>query len=303
MFSPIKIQVPATSANLGPGFDVLGLAVKFYNRFEATPSKEAETLTVSIAPGTCVDVSEMSLNPDENLLAKSYSYYFKQCQQDVISANLAIEGHIPLARGLGSSSSAIVGGLFLANAVNQDKLPKSELLKMAVELEGHPDNVTPAMFGGVQYCLPDKSHKALHWPIDWELIFIIPPTPLETKKARSVLPQKYAEHQLDAAHKNLLSWLIAVQTGDIHKMKTALVSDVLHEPYRRPLIPEYAIVAKAIEHSKALGCVISGAGSTLLVVTHDNFLQDTLMRLKNDPKLSHCTVTHLKIDTEGVKAI
>ena len=300
MAAPIKIQVPATSANLGPGFDVLGLAVQFYNRFTARPANE---LSVELLPGTCIDTNDLDLSPDQNLLAKSYRYYFEVKQIPFQPAILGIEGHIPLSRGLGSSSSAIVGGLALASVVHQNTIDKYDLLKMATVIEGHPDNVTPAMLGGVQYCIDEITNKELDWPIDWELVFVIPPTPLNTEQARSVLPKKYSERQLEVAKKALLAWLIAVQTYDMPKMQKALASDVLHEPYRKRLIPEYTIASQVAQRAKAMGCVISGAGSSLLVITHNLYLQDTLAQLKAEDKLSHCQITSFKLDTEGLKRL
>lgn len=293
----VRIQVPATTANLGPGFDILGMALQFYNRFEA---KVADELSVSVLPGTCVDVTYLNLDPARNIVARAYRTFFEKTGCDFLPAHLGIEAHIPLARGLGSSSTAIVAGLILANEISEYDCSLAELLAMAVELEGHPDNVTPAIMGGVCCSLPGKPLLQLNWPSDWGLIFIIPPTSMSTKKARAVLPAQYDESVMSHQRVMLEQWVKALEAHNTQAFSQALTSDQLHEPYRKPLIPEWAIVDEVLKETDALGCVLSGAGSTLLVITPSSestvLLQKSLL---DNPRLAHCKIMRLKPDCVG----
>lgn len=299
MSNHFRIQVPATSANLGVGFDRLGIALQFYNYFEAKPS---ECLSVKINPANCVETFEMDLTPENNLLAQAYQAFFKHFSLPLVNAELTIEAHIPFSRGLGSSSTAIVAGVYLANLMSGSTKTKQQLLPLIIELEGHPDNVVPAMLGGLQDCTSNTEHHQLDWPKDWGLMFVIPPNPLSTKQARSVLPKTYPKEDLEKAKQNISQWLKAVKTSDLKLLKTVLMTDIIHEPYRKTLIPEYDIVARAIKNTPAIGVVISGAGSTLLVVTSSNeSIAEVKIHLKNVPELAHCKIIHLQPDVEGTK--
>jgi homoserine kinase len=304
---PCRIRVPATSANLGPGFDTLGLAVPFYNYFEA---RAAKSLSVSVLPSTTVDLSHMPCDPERNLMARSYRRYFDAMGYRFIPAHLGIEAHIPTSRGLGSSSTAIVAGLFLANMMQGLPLTRRELLPMAVELEGHPDNVAPALLGGVCYCTSDSQEHApeafggiekLVWPEDWGLLFVIPPMPLSTKKARAVLPKSYSDADLDAHQQSVLEWVRALKAQDTTAFSKALCSDVMHEPYRKPLIPEWPVIEHTLAEEPILGVVLSGAGSTLLVMTpNSETTQRSLAKLEASPELAHCRFLVQTVTPKGV---
>jgi len=296
----MRIRVPATSANLGPGFDTLGMALAFYNHFEAHP---ADVLTIQSADSTCVDTAAMSLDPAQNLFARAYSRYFEYRKTPVIPAQLIIEAHIPFSRGLGSSSSAIVAGLYLANHMHGNPFRKEALLPWAIEIEGHPDNVTPALLGGLHCCLETES-ILLQWPEDWGIVLVIPPTPISTEEARKLMPPHYSVSEVIQNIHGISAWVSAVLKQDTALMRYALSGDCVHEPYRGMLIPEYPIVQNLAENHQALGCIISGSGSTLAVFTptlesRDNFKQ----HLKAHPHLAHCKVMSVSPDLQGVSSI
>ncbi len=294
----IRIRVPATSANLGPGFDTLGMALQFYNHFEVAP---AETLSVELSKHTCIETDGLSLDPSENLLAKAYSAYFQFRQETPIPARLVIEGHIPLSRGLGSSSSAIVAGLVLANHMHPDPLPKTQLVPWAIQLEGHPDNVVPALLGGVQCCVSEDHRISLVWPSEWGIILIIPPTKLHTNEARTILPDHYSRQEAVANLRGMAAWIYAVEHKDASLFQEALQSDTIHEPARGALIPEWPVLKEALSQTTAMGSVISGSGSTLAVFTPSSVSHHQCFeRLKTVTELSHCKIVSVKADTDGV---
>lgn len=297
----IRVRVPATSANLGPGFDTLGMALKFYNYFEAQPSKN---LAVKILESTCVDVTGLSLEPSNNLLVQAYTHYFETRNISLKPATLAIEAHVPLARGLGSSSTAIVAGLVLADEMSGDSLGKEALVSMATALEGHPDNVVPALLGGTHCCLSNGASMALVWPEPWKIILVIPPNPLETHKARQVMPGSYSCTEVVETLQGMAAWIYALEHQDETKFSYALRADRLHQPARGKLIPEFSLLQNLCKDLPTLGCVISGAGSTCAIFSpHEAGHKETLEALKVHPDLKHCRVITVQPDEKGAQVI
>lgn len=297
----MRIRVPATSANLGPGFDTLGMALQFYNYFEAHP---AEKLTVSLSPGTCVEVSDLTLAPEDNLMAKAYAAYFRFRQSPPIPAQLIIEAHIPLSRGLGSSSSAIAAGLFLADQHHPEPLGKAALVPWAIKLEGHPDNVVPALLGGVRFCWGTGTSFQLAWPADWKILLVIPPDPLSTEQARRSMPAAYTLEQAVQNLRGIGSWVYAVMQEDVNLFRQALASDTLHEPARGQWIAEFALVKALIQQTDALGCIISGSGSTLAVFSPTAEVHQTVKSVLKEQTeaLAHCRIIGVQPDTTGTQS-
>lgn len=293
----VRIRVPATSANLGPGFDSLGMALAFYNHFEASP---ADTLSVEILPATCVDVDGLSLDLKQNLMAQAYMAYFAHRNTPVIPAKLGIEAHVPLSRGLGSSSSAIVAGLVLANALHPGPLPKEALLPLAVELEGHPDNVAPALLGGVLCCVNSGRVLRYDWPQEWGIWLVVPPTPLSTHAARGVLPTSYEASDVVENIRAMAAWTRGLETADSELFHEALQADTVHQPARAALIPEFALLQTVLRDQPAMGPIISGAGSTLAVYSPDSQAhRDIGEALRESESLAHCRVFAVKPDDLG----
>lgn len=271
----LTITVPATTANLGPGFDCLGAALTLYNRFTFTrleagaPQPQLEV----IRSGKASDGETLVLDGD-NLLWRSIQRFYQEIQQDIPPMHIAIEMGVPLARGLGSSATAIVGGLLGANALAGNLLNAAQIGALATELEGHPDNVIPAQLGGCRLAAtglvtPEDPNPwqfcELPWHPDLVPVVAIPDFELSTEAARQVLPATYsrADAVFNAAHVGLL--LQALATGNGDWLRSAL-QDRIHQPYRQSLIPGFTTVQAAAVAAGAYGVVISGAGPTLLAI-------------------------------------
>jgi homoserine kinase len=223
------------------------------------------------------EADRVSCGPD-NLLYQSFLKVYEVLQQPPPPVGIEIELNVPLARGLGSSATAIVGGLVGANALAGSPFKSSEILQWAIELEGHPDNVVPAFLGGCRLAAAtgetDEAQKPkLSWQIceipwhpDILAILAVPDFELSTQAARQVLPPTYSRGDavFNVAHLGLL--VRALETGNGDWLKVALV-DRIHQPYRQSLIPGYHAVQEAAMAAGAYGLVISGAGPTLLTLT------------------------------------
>ncbi|MGF1566707.1 MAG: homoserine kinase [Nodosilinea sp.] len=266
MSKSVSVTVPATTANIGPGFDCLGAALTLYNRFDF--------FELDAAPGTVTiqvrgDEANRVATDASNLAYKAFSYLFNQLQQPVPAVAMAIHLDVPLARGLGSSSTAIVGGLVGANQLAATPLNSTGLIQLAIALEGHPDNVVPALVGGCQLAVAKPQEGWILCPIPWHPdlvpVVAIPAFELSTEMARQVLPAAYsrADAIFNTAHLGLL--LRGLETGRDDWLATAM-GDRIHQPYRQTLIPGYDQVAAAAIAAGAHGLVISGAGPTLLAL-------------------------------------
>lgn len=267
MATPVTVTVPGTTANLGPGFDCLGAALTLYNRFTFTTSDQAPGTVAITVQGQEADRVSTDAS---NLAYQAFAYYFQQRGMTVPAVAMAIDLAVPLARGLGSSSTAIVGGLLGANAVVEDPIDQAEIAALAIALEGHPDNVVPALVGGCQLAATGNDGQATLCPVPWHPdvtpIVVIPDFELSTAEARRVLPATYsrADAIFNTAHLGLL--LRGLETGNGDWLRAAL-HDRIHQPYRQTLIPGYAEVAQAAQAAQAYGLVISGAGPTLLALS------------------------------------
>lgn len=243
----IKIRVPATTANLGVGFDCAGLALSLYNDFTFTKGKS-------------------HVEPD-NLILKSFNKLYEYIGKDAPEVAIEVEASVPQARGLGSSATCIVGGLIGAREMSGEKISDYEILKLATEIEGHPDNVAPAIFGGLIVSIKDKEiiYRKFEPSKDLKLYVLIPDFELSTKKAREVLPKTITLEQgvSNAARSALLSY--AYERGDMEVIKT-FMKDEFHEKYREPLIPNFKTVREFAAKNN-FAAFISGAGPSILCVS------------------------------------
>jgi homoserine kinase len=262
--STFTVTVPATTANLGPGFDCIGAALTLYNRFTFTvlPDSWEKPLTIRV---TGAEASQVSLGAD-NLLYRSFLQVYQHLNRLPPSIALEIEPAVPLSRGLGSSATAIVGGLVGANHCAGAPLSPTEIRDLAIALEGHPDNVVPALFGHCQL----STGYSTHWEIcqvNWQEnilpVVAIPDFELSTEKARAVLPKEISRQDAIFNVSRLGLLLKGLETGNGDWLRMAL-EDRIHQPYRKSLIPGYDAVRAAAIASGAFGLVISGAGPTLL---------------------------------------
>jgi homoserine kinase len=257
----VSVKVPATTANLGAGFDCIGAALSLYNQFTFTL---AEGLSI-VAQGAEADRVDLS---SRNLAYQAFLQVFDRLQKPVPGIKLAIDLAVPLARGLGSSATAIVGGLLGGNGIAGFPLSPAEIMEMAIVMEGHPDNVVPALIGG---CRLAASHGE-KWEIcdiPWHSTIVpvvaIPNFELSTAEARQVLPSTYsrADAVFNISHLALL--MRGLETGNGQWIRAGLV-DRIHQPYRQKLIKGYAEIEQAAVAAGAYGLVISGAGPTLLAL-------------------------------------
>jgi homoserine kinase len=258
------IRVPATTANLGAGFDCIGAALSIYNEF---------TLTAIDSPDLVIAVRGLEaarVNTDAtNLAYQAFLKLYRRIDRQPPVIQLEIKLGVPLARGLGSSATAIVGGLLGANSLAGNPLSPTEVMQLAIELEGHPDNVVPALIGGCQLAATAEKGWAIAeipWHSSIAVVVAIPDFELSTEAARSVLPKDYsrADAIFNTAHFGLL--VRGLETGNPEWL-TAALTDRIHQPYRQQLIPGYQAVEQAVSAAGGYGMVISGAGPTLLALT------------------------------------
>lgn len=263
----VEVKIPATSANLGAGFDCLGLALGLYNYVWAEETEGGLNIEIK-------DESSDYLPTDErNLVYTSMLEVYKKAQIKPKGLHIILENNIPVTRGLGSSAAGIVGGLLAADALTGLNLDKHQLLNMASEIEGHPDNAAPAIFGGMTVNVTvngDIKGVKTELPKDLKFAAIIPDFFLATKKSRSVLPRKVSMR--DAVFNTGRSALMigSIMTGNYDNIRTA-VDDRLHQKFRKKLIPNINDVFKGAYRSGALGVYLSGAGPTVVaIVKADN---------------------------------
>jgi homoserine kinase len=269
-FQSVYVKVPASTANLGPGFDSLGMALNLYAWIEMSLSVDKTTIVLygDQMNGVPTDKS--------NLVYEVAQHVFREAGVDHPELNIAMYSDIPLTRGLGSSASAIVGALVAANALIGRPLSDHKLFQMASALEKHPDNVGASLFGGLIAAFWD-GERAEHIRIEpesrLEVLVAIPEFQLSTEKARHVLPTSVPmkDAVYNVGHVSVL--VAALSTGRYDMIRHAM-KDALHQPYRASLIPGMSdILERAVEYG-ALGVALSGAGPTLLALVDAASLKD-----------------------------
>lgn len=256
-----EVVVPATTANLGPGYDCLGLALSLHNRISVRSSSR---LQIEISGE---GASELPLTA-ENLIWQSACQLWRRVGQVPRPLALRMENRIPLSRGLGSSSAAIVGGLLIANQLADQPLGQQQLVELASELEGHPDNVAPAILGGMVVSASGSNGLCwlpLSFPGELRLVVCIPEFKLATQLARQVLPAAVSHRDavFNLSHAALLVGALAERRYDL---LSAATEDRLHQPYRMRLIPGGEAAMQAARAAGAVATMISGAGPTMLAI-------------------------------------
>lgn len=293
----ITVKVPATTANLGPGFDCLGLAVNLYNTIEI--HDDVDELTIESYPGN----EDIEKN-DNNLIYKSFKKLYDYTGRNVPPVKIVQNINIPISRGLGSSAACIVGGLMAANKMLGIPVEKETILKLATEIEGHPDNVAPALLGGLVVSTnTDDGVKYIHYPISSgiKLMAMIPDYTLSTNMARGVLPSviDYKDAVFNIGRSSLLT--ASLITGDLKNLRYA-VEDRLHQPYRLGLIPDGKKIYDAAYENGVDAIFISGSGSTLMaVISSTDVAQSMDAFCKNLDKKWDIKV--VEIDNHGVQIL
>lgn len=293
-----KISVPATSANLGPGFDAIGIALSLYNEIEAKASDKPLHFTW--------EEEKDRLSNEENLIYRSIAEIFSSRALTLPNAEVHVRPcGIPICRGLGSSSAAIVSGLALACLLLGEPLDKNRLARDACLIEGHPDNVVPAIYGGLSVTILKEGRPPLvskiDLPEDLRFMAVIPPYKISTEESRRALPTKYA--RADCIHNAARTALLvnALHRRDYALLRTAF-EDAVHHPYRLPLMPDAALIFELLQRESSLGEFISGSGSTLIGVFRQTEGERALPRIKKalhalDPNFA---VHLLEVDKEGL---
>ena len=309
----ISVKVPATTANIGPGFDTLGMALPIYNTV---------TIEETVLPGTGVEINVISdgisidefalehIPQDENsIVYKAVELLYNSIGQAPSELKITIKSGIPVSRGLGSSASVIVGALIAANELLGRPADDLALLSIACELEGHPDNITPAFVGGLVISSQEEDgsvvYRKLDWPSEWAITVCVPDFELSTDIARSVLPKDVPLKDAVFNAQRLAMFVEAVHTKDAELMRLAL-KDRLHQPYRMKLIQGLDEIMDSFKHDEdVLGCVISGAGSSILIISNKNNLD----KIHNTVKDIWATlnikseIKTLSVEPEGAKIV
>lgn len=288
----VTVRVPATTANLACGFDTLGCALNIYNVLRFAPS---DTLCFSGCPE--------EFRNEDNLAWQGFKAVYAHLGLPAPAVQIDIQGDIPVCRGLGSSAALIAGGAMGANILSGAKLTASELLSIATPVEGHPDNLAPALLGGLTASMVAEGQvSSVRYPVHPALRFVVlsPDFTLSTHLSRGALPKEvpFADAVYELSRLALLPK--AFELGDTELLSRVL-SDRLHQPYRRPLVAEYDRVEQA---ANALGChavALSGAGPSILCVTDDvSFAAKMRGAVKG---FTHgWRVSDLRVDESGARA-
>lgn len=292
----VRVTIPATTANLGSGFDSLGIALNMYNIIE-----------MDEADGCFIDSGDPSIPSDEtNLIYVSAMALYRACGRRTEGFRIKEISNIPLARGLGSSSACIVGGIVGANALLGNPLTKEEMLDLALRIEGHPDNIAPAFMGGLVTSAVDEKHVCFvksELRDDLTYCAFIPPFELRTEDARKALPDGYskADTVFNLSRAALMSASMA--SGKYENLVCAS-KDAVHQPYRMKLIPGAEKLMTRVLGYGAVMSYISGAGSTIMGVFRrdpEKVLMESEFYLA-DPEYEGWKAVALRVDNEGAKS-
>ena len=259
----VTVRVPATSANLGPGFDCLGIAVGLY--LEVTATLSPKNQLIYQGEGNVPDTPN-------NLVHQGFWAVYAALGETAPCVRLEAHNPIPLARGLGSSSAALVAGAALADAITGERLGRDEVFQLTAGIEGHPDNVAPSVYGGFTVSAKaDERYlcQTLPLPKDWRFTFAVPDFELLTSEARAALPTSYSRADAIYNASRTALWTAAVALNQPDLLRVAS-QDVFHEPYREPLIPGLAACRKRLLEVGASAAFLSGAGPTLAAISLDD---------------------------------
>ena len=290
----VTVRVPATTANLGPGFDAFGCALSLYT--DVTFEETEAGLEITGCP-------EEYTGPD-NLAYVSYCAALATMSEELRGVKIHIEADIPVCRGLGSSAALLVAGAMGANALRGNKLSTQGLLNITNAMEGHPDNLAPAFFGGLTASMVDNGLPVcVNFPLhpDWEFLALVPDFDLPTTVARQALPTEYDRNDAvyNIAHGALV--LKALELGDEKLLRNAM-QDRIHQPYRKKMIPDYEKIESLVRTTGAAFC-LSGAGPTLLCITRNPGLEEKLAKKLDTITTAHWQMIPLHVEFQGAHVI
>ena len=302
----VRVRVPATSANLGPGFDALGIACTLYNEM---------TLTLTHEPGLHISARGEGAayipGDERNIVWKSIQYLLERAGRvdEFQGARIRMSNRIPLSRGLGSSATAIVAGLTAANALVDSPFSRDDLLQLATDIEGHPDNVAPAIYGGFTVNTVTDGHVECFSflpRIFLRLVVMVPDFYLSTKSARQVLPSEVPMKDAVFNISHAAMMVAALARGSEKHLENAF-ADALHQNYRAPLIPGMFDVFAAAKKAGAYGAALSGAGPCLIafVPEHRKCTEEVAAAMQEAFRAYEIEARplHLRLDTKGARVL
>ena len=290
----VTIRVPATTANMGPGFDAFGCALQLYTdvTFEETEC------------GLEITGCDEEFTGPDNLAYVSYCAVLSSLSEEIRGVKIHIDAHIPICRGLGSSAALLVAGAMGANLLRGNRLSTQGLLNITNAMEGHPDNLAPAFFGGLTAAMVDNGLPvAVSFPLhpEWEILALVPDFTLPTVKARAVLPEQVsrADAIYNISHGAMV--LKALELGDEKLLHNAM-RDKLHQPYRKSLVADYEAI-ESLARTYGVGFCLSGAGPTLLCITRNKAIREKLEAKLPTVTTHDWTIMPLHIDFEGARVV
>jgi len=290
----VTVRVPATTANLGPGFDAFGCALSLYTDVTFEETEYGMEIT---------GCDEEFTGPD-NLAYISYCAVLASMNEELRGIKIHIETQIPICRGLGSSAALLVAGAMGANALRGNKLSVQGLLNISNAMEGHPDNLAPAFFGGLTASMVDNGLPVtVNFPLhpDWEFLALVPDFTLQTTVAREALPTEYdrADAVYNISHGAMV--LKALELGDEKLLRNAM-QDRIHQPYRKSMIPDYEKIEALVRTTGAAFC-LSGAGPTLLCITRNPGLEEKLAKKLHTITAANWEMIPLHVEFQGARVI
>ncbi len=288
------IKVPASTANLGPGFDSIGMALDLYLTLEVEKADKWEVIPLT---------KEMEIFPtdESNYIIQVATKTAQKYNKKVHPAKVKVHSEIPLARGLGSSAAAIVAGIELADCLGDLNLSKQEKFEIAAEMEGHPDNAGASLLGGLVIgCQSDKTVDAVVFhDVDFDIVAVVPREELLTKTARGVLPSEISFNQAVTAGAIGNVLVASLINGNYALAGKMMKADLYHQPYRRELVPHMAIIEDKAPEYGAFGVALSGAGPTILCLVEPGMTQKVIEGLqKHLPNMEYFS---LKVEKTGSK--
>ena len=263
----VEVRAPATTANLGPGYDCLGMALDIWNRLTVSTLPAGSTPTVQVN-----GEGEGELAGDtDNLTYRAMAFLYDEADTPIPPLELVCQNGIPLSRGMGSSAAAIAGGLVAANALLDEPFSANDLLEMAATIEGHPDNVAAAVHGGLRLVVLEDNQiytAPIRIPAELQAVLFIPENRIATVDARRVLP---AEISVADAVYNMsrAALLVAAMEGNRPEYLKIATQDRLHQPYRETIFPPMKVIFAAARDAGALGVFLSGSGSAIMALTQE----------------------------------
>ena len=281
--APFHLRLPATSANLGPGFDALGLAMALYLTIDATPAEAFHIDATGRDPDLCAKI-------EDNLILTTYMDVL--ANSGILAGHLHLKLHneIPLGMGCGSSASALLAGVLLANHFGNLNWTSQQILEEACRREGHPDNVAACFLGGMTASAVTENGivtATFGQNLPWGLALALPSASLSTKKARALLPSHYSREDAVANVQSTALLVAAFAQGRGDLLRTAM-QDHLHQPYRRKACPLLPLLLPLAGNSGVLGVALSGAGPSVLLITEEQFppnIENTIRQTAKDPSL------------------